>query len=62
MERLWGPTFLLGAILALIWGWAKFSGTRLLDTQGDSLLFAGAVVVLAFSLFAFLARAIISVS
>lgn len=58
MERLWVPTFLLGAVLALIWGWARFSGTYLLEAQGDSLLFAGAVVALAFSLFAFLARAV----
>ena len=58
MERLWVPTFLLGAVLALIWGWAVVSGTHLLDAQGDTLLFAGAIVALAFSLFAFLARVV----
>ncbi len=58
MERLWVPTFLLGVVLALIWGWGRFSGTQLLEAQVDTLLFAGTVVALAFSLFAFLARAV----
>ena len=58
MERLWSPTFLLGTVLALLWGWEKFSGINLLETQADALIFAGAIVALAFSLFAFLARSV----
>lgn len=58
MERLWAPTLLLGGIMAALWAWTFMTNAPLFNTRAEPWLFVGAVVSLAFSLFAFLARAV----
>ncbi len=56
MDRLWGPTILLGLILMVVWGLLRVQNVKVLDTENTFWLLAGAVVSLAFGLFAFFAR------
>jgi hypothetical protein len=56
MSRLWVATFVLGLLLALVWGWGWFYTTPLLLSGDNNWLAVAALVLLAFSLFAFLAR------
>jgi hypothetical protein len=56
MDRLWGSTLALGLLLAAMLGYTWWSGAPLLYAQADFLLAAAALVALAFSLFAFIAR------
>jgi hypothetical protein len=54
MDRLWGSTLALGLILLAIWGWSWFSNIQLLASQDNVWLFVAAVVLLSYTLFAFL--------
>ena len=55
MDRLWGPTLALGILMLILWFWSDFFFPELPFIYVLALLI-GAVIVLAFSVFAFLAR------
>ncbi len=56
MDRLWKATLALGMVLVFFWWWSWFRGAIVLPPAGDLWIAIGAVVVLAFTLFAFFAR------
>lgn len=56
MDRLWGATLLLGLILLVVWGALRIQNIAVIDTEYTIWLLAGAVVSLAFGVFAFFAR------
>ena len=56
MDRLWRSTLVLGLLLVGIWGWTWWSGETLLRGQDSLWLPVGAVVALAFTVFAFFGR------
>lgn len=56
MDRLWGPTLMLGLLLLALWGWTWFSTARLMIRQENDWLAVAAGVLLAFSLFAYFGR------
>jgi hypothetical protein len=55
-DRVGVSTFFFGLILGGAWGWSDYSSTPLFHVNIDLWLFVGAVVCLAISAFAFLAR------
>ena len=56
MDRLWKYTLVLGLLLFAIWFWTWWFGPSVLNGHQDVWLMLGAIVVLAFTLFAFFAR------
>jgi hypothetical protein len=56
MNRLLGPSLVLGLLLAGIWGWSWYYWTPVLPYGNDMWLILGAAVALGFSVFAFFAR------
>ena len=56
MSRLWVSTLLLGLLLLVVWGWGWFYVTPLIESGDNNWLAVAAIVLLAFSLFAFFGR------
>jgi hypothetical protein len=56
MDRLWKSTLVLGIVLTILWWWSWFRGGITLSATADLWIAIGALVVLAFTLFAFFAR------
>jgi hypothetical protein len=56
MDRMWILTLILGLLLIVVAGWALVNETILFGMSSNIWLFAAAVVALALSVFAFMAR------
>ena len=56
MDRIWKASLPLGLLLGLIWGFQFFSGVQLIAIPNNSWILGAAIVILVFSVVAFLGR------